>query len=81
MVKYFTEEDLFNRSYGNSVLYVFQPSKNVENFVLTEFVSHNPLRVRALEVFKNYVEVSNRGKMLGMQRSISFLDGEIYSPY
>ena len=81
MNTYSKEEDLFNKSFWNSVLYIFKPNKFANSFVLTEYVSQNPLRVRALQASENLHDLIKSGKNLATQRSIIFIDNEIYSPY
>lgn len=79
-MKYTLEEVLFNQSFKYPFMYIFTPSTNYNQFILTEFVSQNPLRVRAVDVADSLSLIISKGKMLSIKNGIHFIENEVYTP-
>lgn len=79
-MNYRKEEDLFNQGFRNPIIYIFSPSKNHKQFVLTEFMSQNPLRVKSIDANENLHIIIDKGKKYSQSNGYSFIDNEIYVP-
>ncbi len=79
-MKYIKEEVLFNQSFKFPFIYIFTPSINHKNFILTEYVSQNPLRVRAVDVADSLSLIISKGKMMSIKNGIHFIENEVYTP-
>ncbi len=80
-MKYTKEEILFNQSFSHPVVYIFSNSINHKQFVLTEFVSKNPLRVRSVDASEDINMIINKGRMYASNVGGNFIDNEIFVPF
>ncbi len=79
-MKYTEEKDLFNKNFPNPVFYIFSPSRVSNQFILTEYVSNNPFRVRSIDSSNDVNVILNKGKSIASQNKTIFIDNEIFVP-
>lgn len=75
------EENLFNMTISNPIVYIFTAGKHHNQYVLTEILSNNPLRVRSLAASPNISDIISAGQKYCKTNGYSFIDNEIYTPF
>ena len=79
-MKYTKEEELFNSKFINPLVYIFKSHINNSQFVLTEFLSQNPLRVKSIDSSNDYNSIINKGFLYASKNGYKFIDNEIFVP-
>lgn len=80
-MKYTKEEILFNQYFSSPIIYIYSNNRNIKQYVLTEFISKNPLRVRSIDASEDINMIINKGRMYASNIGGKFIDNEIFIPF